>query len=47
MPAPSSLTALSFHRSLSSVIKRGVIAHIFVDCVEAVLCCLVEVALCW
>ena len=23
------------------------IAHIFVDCVEAVLCCLVEVALCW
>lgn len=23
------------------------IAHIFVDCVEAVLCCLVEVVLCW
>ena len=47
MPAPSSLTALSFHQFLSSVIKWGVIAHIFADCVEAVLCCLVEAVLCW
>ena len=39
------LFQFSHFRALWS--DEELIAHIFVDCVEAVLCCLVEVVLCW
>lgn len=42
-PIPCSLTALSFHQFPSSGVKPGVVVYVFVNCVEAVLCCLVEV----